>query len=240
MMFRLTDVSAGYRGLEVLSGVSIDVDEATCVSIVGPNGAGKTTLLRVATGFLAASSGTVTFDGDDITLIPTFRRARRGIGYVPEGRHLLPDLSVVDNLRVARSVGKRRHGMTIDEVFDFFPRLHERRGHLASQMSGGEQQMLAIGRALVMGPRLLVLDEPSTGLSPKIVADVITALGRLRDLGIGILMVEQNFLAASRVSDVAYVMSRGVIRRHGPAKEIFRSVEEGGLDVEKDYFGVEK
>ena len=218
---RLDGVSAAYKGLKALQGVSLEVAKGEIVAVVGANGAGKSTLLRAIAGQVA-TGGRITFDGASLAQVPPYQITRLGVGLVPEGRRLFPRLSVQDNLRLG-AYARRGHAdrfAPLRTVFALFPRLQERLGQRAETLSGGEQQMLAIGRALMTGPRLLMLDEPSQGIAPRLVDDILAAVARIRDLGVTILLVEQRLAEALDLADRAYVLQTGRIVMSGPAAEI--------------------
>ncbi|MFG1945664.1 ABC transporter ATP-binding protein [Nonomuraea sp. NPDC048826] len=210
-MLSLDGIEAGYGGLRVLHDLSLEVAAGEIVALVGANGAGKSTTLRVASGLLRPSAGRVVFDGDELTGLPAHTVVRRGLVQVPEGRALFGPLTVAENL----AMGAFHTGEPADRVLELFPRLAERIDQRADTMSGGEQQMLAIGRALMTRPRLLMLDEPSVGLAPLMVRAVFDALERIRDSGVAILLVEQNAAQALALADRAYVLENGVITLSG-------------------------
>ena len=220
-LLEIADLHARYRVAPILQGVSVEAQAGEIVSIFGRNGAGKTTLLKTAIGWIAPSAGTISFAGRSIAGLSPDRIFRRGIGFIPEDRRIFARLSVLENLelglfaefRLTRAQRRRR----IDRVLDLFPRLAERRSQAGRTLSGGEQQMLAIGRALVGAPKLLLVDEPSEGLAPKVVAEIFDALVRLRADKIALLLVEQNVLRAAAISDRCYVMEKGRIVAHGTA-----------------------
>ena len=199
----------GYRAEPVVRDVSLSVQPGEIVAVLGANGAGKTTLLKTLAGLLQPRSGSVALRGEMLGRQPPEERARRGLLLVPEGRRLFPTLSTVDNLRTGRFT--EREGYTVDEVLALFGRLAERRESLAGQLSGGEQQMLAIGRALCGGPEVLLIDEPSLGLAPRITSSVFETFGRLAQRGLAVLIAEQNVHAAMRVADRCIVLDRGVV-----------------------------
>ncbi|MEQ8296654.1 MAG: ABC transporter ATP-binding protein [Nitratireductor sp.] len=217
------DLKVGYGKADVLDGVSVKVDEGAIVSLVGPNGAGKTTLLLALTGLLPAR-GTVSYFGELIANVSVEDRVARGLCLVPERRELFGDLSVSDNLELGGFSrwmrGDRQLRESLDEVFERFPRLRERQDKDASTLSGGERQMLALGRALMAAPRLLLLDEPSLGLAPLIVREIFHIISRLRDNGVSLLVVEQNARAALEVSDYAYVLENGRVSLEGAASDL--------------------
>ena len=222
-MLKVSGLSAGYDGLTVVHGVNLSVEPGSLTVLVGANGAGKTTLLKAIAGVIA-SVGAVEFDSEDITGASVSARVAKGLALVPEGRHLFPDMTVEENIelggfRVAR--GERRRG--IDKVMQLFPRLAERRRQFAGTMSGGEQQMLAIGRALVSEPRLLMLDEPSLGLAPKIVAELFKIVRDINASGTSVLLVEQNVRQAMRIATYSYVLERGSIAAEGTGQRLLQS-----------------
>jgi branched-chain amino acid transport system ATP-binding protein len=216
------DLDAGYGRLQILRGVSLEVGVGEFVAVLGANGAGKTTLLRAISRSEARTMrGSVVFEGSDITALPTEAIVQRGLLHVPEGRRLFTDLSVDDNLRLG---GFRRSRAqvesAVDEVYERFPALTARRRSIAFALSGGEQQMLAIGRALVAKPLLLMLDEPSTGLAPRVVESIFAIIGSLRAEGTSILLVEQNARLTLRFADRAYILEHGEISLSGQAAEL--------------------
>jgi branched-chain amino acid transport system ATP-binding protein len=216
-------LSVFYGKVAAVFGVSITLPRGSIVTIIGPNGAGKTTLVSALMGFLP-SQGTVRYDGDAIEDVEVEERVARGISLVPEGRELFGELSVLDNLVLGAFPRYRRGDPDVDAdlaaIFARFPRLRERRTQQASTLSGGERQMLAMGRALIAKPRVLLLDEPSIGLAPRIVHEVFRTIAELRGSGTSILLVEQNARAALRIADYAYVMENGRIALEGDAKVI--------------------
>jgi branched-chain amino acid transport system ATP-binding protein len=222
-MLEVRDLHAGYGRAEVLSGLALRAEAGSVVTVVGPNGAGKSTLLNALMGVLPAR-GEIVLDGEPVARLPLEERVARGLALVPETRALFATMSVGDNLalggyrrrREAAAVQKRR----LDEVFAMFPRLQERRAQAAGTLSGGERQMLAIGRALMGGPRLLMLDEPSLGLAPLVVREIFRIIEQLRATGVTILLIEQNARAALAVADHGYVLETGAIALSGPAAEL--------------------
>jgi branched-chain amino acid transport system ATP-binding protein len=212
-------LSGGYHGLQILHELDLRVDAGEIVALVGANGAGKTTTLRAISGVVRASSGTITFDGRRADGVRTSELVRRGLVQVPEERALFGPLTVEENLRMGAWTQKASTlSAGLDEVFDLFPILAERRRQAAETFSGGQQQMLAIGRALMTRPKLLMLDEPSTGLSPKLTWAVLDAVRTIRDRGVAVLLVEQNAAQALRMADRAYVLESGscVLSGRGP------------------------
>jgi branched-chain amino acid transport system ATP-binding protein len=219
-MLRLEGVSASYRGLKALQGVSLDVAKGEIVAVVGANGAGKTTLLKSIAG-LVATEGSIVFDGEALQGRKPHLITRAGVGLVPEGRRLFPRLTVEDNLRLgAYAIAGPERFKPLDLVFSLFPRLQERLAQRAETLSGGEQQMLAIGRALMTQPRLLMLDEPSQGIMPKLVDDIFAAIQRIRTLGLTVLLVEQRLAEALDIADRAYVLQTGRVVMSGKASDI--------------------
>ncbi len=211
-----------YGKSHILHGVSLEVAEGEIVTLLGRNGAGKTTTLRSLTGLTPARKGRVELLGQDVTRWPVYKIARLGVGYVPEGRRIFPNLTVLENL----SVPVTRPGpWTIDRILELFPNLGRRRDSWGRQLSGGEQEMLAIARALLINPRLLLLDEPSQGLAPLLVRDVFRVVASMREQGISILLVEQNARFGLEVADRVYVLNDGEVIHSGPAKELAKDEE---------------
>ncbi len=233
-LLSLEDVSASYRGLAALQGVSLEVAAGEIVAVVGANGAGKSTLLRAIAGQVT-TTGMIRFAGTTLTRMPPHLITRAGVGLVPEGRRLFPRLSVEDNLRLGAYArrGDPDRFKPLDLVFTLFPRLQERLPQRAETLSGGEQQMLAIGRALMTQPRLLMLDEPSQGIAPKLVDDILAAVVRIRDLGTTVLLVEQRLAEALEMADRAYVLQTGRVVMAGKASDI-----AGDAGVRKAYLGI--
>jgi len=221
-MLEIRDLHVSYGQVEAVRGVSLDLQPGQIISVIGPNGAGKTTLLTAAMGLLP-SKGTLLFEGEDLHGLDVESRVERGLCLVPETRELFGELSVLDNLQLGAYV-KRPRGdemrRLLQSVYDHFPRLAERRKQRADTLSGGERQMLAVGRALMASPRLLMLDEPSLGLAPLIVRDILTIVRNLRDDGVSILLVEQNARAALESSDLGYVLETGEIALSGLSAEL--------------------
>jgi branched-chain amino acid transport system ATP-binding protein len=216
-MFELRDIVAGYDAGSVLRGVSISVPDRSVVALLGPNGAGKTTLLRVASGLLKPTSGQILIDGVDVTDSRPFELARRGVCHVPEGRGIFPSLTVSDNVRLQAPTGARNALATVARTF---PRLGERSTQVAGTMSGGEQQMLALGRAYVTEPKVVLLDEVSMGLAPKIVDDIFVYLHGLAQRGTSLLLVEQYVARALALADYVYILDQGRITFAGEPGEI--------------------
>jgi len=220
----VTSVSAGYGALTVLRDVSLKVGDGEAVALVGANGAGKTTLNLTLSGLVATRAGQVGFDGQDITGLHSRQVVQHGLIQVPEGRKVFPNLSVHENLELgAFTRGRERKLQNLEKVYETFPRLKERVTQLAGTLSGGEQQMLAIGRGLMAEPRLLILDEPSLGLSPLLVEELFGLISQLRSSGLAILLVEQNVGQSLDIADRAYVMENGQIRFTGTPVQLLAS-----------------
>ena len=232
-LLRVVDAHIAYGKVEAVRGVSLDVAENEIVTIIGANGAGKTTLLNAIMGILPLK-GAVNFAGNDITRLDIEDRVTAGLSLVPEGRELFAAMNVEDNLRLgAFRTGRASAAQSLERVFALFPRLKERRRQLAGTLSGGEQQILAMGRALMGTPKLLMLDEPSLGLAPIIVADIFCTIGELRASGVSVLLVEQNAQAALQIADRAYVMELGEFVLQGTAKDV-----AGNARVAASYLGL--
>ena len=231
-MLELRDVHTYYGDSYVLQGVSLTVGPGEVVTLLGRNGVGKTTTIRSIVGFTPARSGAVLYKGEDITHEPSYLIARRGVGLVPQGRRIFGSLTVIEQLTLGADAGAGS-GWTLDRVYELFPRLEERRRQRATTLSGGEQSMLAIARALMTNPDLLLMDEPTEGLAPLLVAQVAEAIVMLKDREQSILLVEQNLSLALEVADRIYVMSKGAIVFEGSPDE-FR----GRDDIQSRYLGV--
>ncbi|MFT0850173.1 ABC transporter ATP-binding protein [Achromobacter sp. F4_2707] len=234
-MLSLENVSAAYGKFRALDNVSMTVSPGEAVAVIGANGAGKTTLLRAISGMLPVTAGRIIMEGVEISAIPPHHIVEHGIAHVPENRRLFPSLSVESNLRLGSypRIARSQFAQRLDYVYDIFPRLKERRRQLAGTMSGGEQQMCAIGRALMSNPKLILLDEPSTGLAPVIVAQVFELIRRISEEGYTVLIVEQNVQKVLQVVDRAYLLEAGTIRMSGSADELRKSD-----DVLKSYMGI--
>ena len=224
-MLELKSVRAGYGSFQALFDVSLEVRQGEAVSVIGPNGAGKTTLMRVSSGLIRPTAGSIAMEGVDLVATPSYRIVEIGIAHVPESRRLFPRMTVEDNLRMGgfTPAARPKFQERLAVVYELFPRLRERRRQLAGSMSGGEQQMCAIGRALMSEPRLLLLDEPSAGLAPVIVEQVFDLVKRLRAGGLTVLIVEQNVQQVLRVVDRAYLLKAGSIRAAGTAADLLAS-----------------
>jgi branched-chain amino acid transport system ATP-binding protein len=224
-MLEITSIDAGYSGFQALFDVSLEVNAGEAVAVIGPNGAGKTTLMRVISGLIRPTRGAITLEGVDLLATPAHRILALGIAHVPENRRLFPRMSVEDNLKMGAFIATARPKLAArrDFVFDLFPLLKERRRQFAGTLSGGEQQMCAIARALMSAPKLLLLDEPSAGLAPVVVQQVFALVERIRASGLTVLIVEQNVRQVLRVVDRAYLLEAGGIRASGTAAELQHS-----------------
>ena len=234
-MLELRELQVAYGPAPALWGVSLTLRAGELLSIVGPNGAGKTTLINAIAGVLRARAGKIVFEGEDITALPPHRFIAAGIALVPEGRRLFTGMTVRENLELGsylKAARARRQG-SLDAVLDLFPALREKLPSLAGELSGGQQQMVAIGRALMARPRLLLLDEPSLGLSPLIVHEMFTAIGRINAEGTTVLLVEQNVTLALRMASRAYVLEEGRIVAEGAPDELLARPE-----IQRAYLGV--
>ncbi|MBI4978717.1 MAG: ABC transporter ATP-binding protein [Spirochaetes bacterium] len=242
-MLSVASLRASYGSLRVLRSVSIHVDTGEIVAIIGANGAGKSTLVRTVTGLVKASAGRVLLDGTDITRMPTERIVANGCVLVPEGRHVFAAMSVRENLMLGGHPLRRKlparerreaEKSELSRMYSLFPKLLDRQHQLAGTLSGGEQQMLAIGRALMSRPKLLILDEPSTGLAPIVVKDIFRVIKELRDSGMTILIIEQNARAALAIADRGYALETGQVMLEGSAKAVL-----GNHDIQRAYLGKE-
>ena len=222
-MLELADVHVHYGQVEAIKGVSLTVDDGEIVTLIGANGAGKTTTLKTISGVRPLSAGSIRFEGEDLAAIPAHRRVQLGISQAPEGRAIFPGMSVMENLEMgcyARKGGRTAAVDDLERVFKLFPRLRERSRQAGGTLSGGEQQMLAIGRALMARPRLLLLDEPSMGLAPKLVGQIFEIITEINAQGTTILLVEQNAAQALNRAHRAYVLESGAIVKSAPAREL--------------------
>ena len=224
-MLEVKDLVVSYGGIEALKGISFSVDEGQIVTLIGANGAGKSTTLRAITGLVPVKSGSIFYNGDDITRLATQKTVERGIALVPEGRRVFANLTVLENLKIGAYLRKdtRKIQEDIEYIYTLFPRLKERSWQLAGTLSGGEQQMLAVGRAMMTRPKLIMMDEPSLGLAPLVVKDIFAIIERLRDSGITILLIEQNANAALRAADYGFVMETGRIILSGSGESLLAS-----------------
>jgi len=219
-LLSIQDLRAGYDMTEVLQGLSLDVERGSVVSLVGRNGVGKTTTLRSIVGNLTPTGGSIQFNGNDITTLETESTIRNGIAFVPEGRRVFPGLTVRENIEMGHMGVDASDGPSVDEVINMFENLQEREDSYGSVLSGGEQQMVAIGRALIADPDLLLLDEPTEGLAPYIVRQIEDIIADLNEQGITVLVVEQNIPVALGVSDYTYILEKGHIVHEGPADNV--------------------
>ena len=220
MLLEVRDIHVHYQKIEALKGVSVEVDEGEIVTLVGANGAGKTTTLKTVSGLRSVTTGSIMFDGKDITKMPGYKRTVAGLGQAPEGRGIFPGMTVEENLQMGGYARKGSVQAEIDEAYELFPRLQERRQQPGGTLSGGEQQMLAIGRALVAKPKVLLLDEPSMGLAPLLVAQIFKIIGEINRRGMTILLVEQNAHQALQLAHRAYVLETGEVVKSGPAQAL--------------------
>ncbi|MBK5265980.1 MAG: ABC transporter ATP-binding protein [Acidimicrobiia bacterium] len=234
-MLEVRDVTAGYGKAQALWGLSLNVSEGEIVTIVGPNGAGKSTLVNVIGGLQSAWQGSIVLDGQELTHLATHRVCASGVAVVPEGRRVFPEMSVTDNLDMGayHREARRHRDETYAEVCEIFPRLAERAEQLAGSLSGGEQQMLAIGRAMMSRPKLLLLDEPSLGLAPVIVEAIFDVIREINRTGTSILLVEQNVVEGLELAHRGYVLEEGRIVREGPAADLLDDKE-----LQASYFGM--
>ena len=232
-MLAVANVSAGYAGFQALFDATLEVRAGEAVAVIGPNGAGKTTLLRVISKLITPTSGTLTFGGQSLASVPAHAVVARGIAHVPENRRLFPRLTAEENLRMGAFTARDAYARRLDEVYALFPRLKERRHQPAGTMSGGEQQMCAIGRALMSGPKLLLLDEPSAGLAPVVVQAIFELVRHICAQGYTVLIVEQNIRQVLKVVDRAYLLDAGRIVRSGTAAELMAAAE-----IQKAYLGL--
>ena len=233
-MLEVKDLYVSYGMIAALKGISFEVNEGEVIALIGANGAGKTTTLHTLTGLLHAKSGSITFDGKELTKTPAHKIVEMGIAHVPEGRRIFQNLTVLDNLKLGAFTRKDKAGIAkdIEEVYELFPRLAERKTQIAGTLSGGEQQMLAMGRALMSKPKIVLMDEPSMGLSPLLVSKIFDIIEMIRERGTTVLLVEQNAKKALAISDRAYVLETGKIVLSGDAHELMNDDS-----VKKAYLG---
>ena len=219
-MLKIDNLSVNYGGIKAVRNVSFEVPDGTIVTLIGANGAGKSTILRTITGLVHAASGSITYDGEELTKLPTHTIVTKGITLVPEGRHVFPDMTVLENLKIGAYLRKDNLNDDIEWVYSLFPRLKERNWQQAGTLSGGEQQMLAVGRALMSRPKLIMMDEPSLGLAPIIVKEIFSIIKEINKRGVTILLIEQNANMALHIADLAYVLETGTIALHGTGQEL--------------------
>ena len=224
-LLKVTDLVVSYGGIEALKGISFEVDQGQIVTLIGANGAGKSTTLRTISGLVPPKDGRIYFEGRDITDFNTQKIVETGIAMVPEGRRVFANLTVLENLRIGAYLRKDKEVIEEDiaYVYDLFPRLKERSWQLAGTLSGGEQQMLAVGRAVMTRPKLIMMDEPSLGLAPLVVKDIFKIIQTLKSTGMTVLLIEQNANAALHACDYAYVMETGRITTSGTGEELLAS-----------------
>ena len=232
VILSIHDLSVNYGGIEAVKGISFDVHEGEIVTLIGANGAGKSSTLRTIAGLVKPSGGTINFRGDNITGRDATTIVKKGITLVPEGRHIFPDLTVLENLKVGAYLRSDDISGDIQWVYDLFPRLRERSWQAGGTLSGGEQQMLAVGRALMARPKLIMMDEPSLGLAPLVVRDIFEIIRQINHQGVSILLIEQNANMALKVADSAYVMESGCITLSGAGKDLLNNEA-----VKKAYLG---
>ena len=221
MMLELQDLTVSYGGIQALKGISLQVGEGEIVTLIGANGAGKSTTLRTISGLEKPQGGKILYNGEDITGKPSKYMVQQGLILVPEGRLIFPDMTVLENLKIGAYLRRDRDvEADIRHVYKLFPRLKERAWQMAGTLSGGEQQMLAVGRALMSKPKLLMMDEPSLGLAPLVVKDIFSIIRTIRDSGVTVLLIEQNANAALKIADRGYVLETGRITLEGSGKEL--------------------
>jgi branched-chain amino acid transport system ATP-binding protein len=231
-MLKIEDLRVNYGGIEAVKGISLEVPEKEIVTLIGANGAGKSTTLRTIAGLVKPASGRIFFQKEEITAQPSDRIVSRGITMVPEGRRVFPDLTVLENLKIGAYLRKDKLTGDIHWVYDLFPRLKERSWQAAGTLSGGEQQMLAVGRALMSRPRLMMMDEPSLGLAPLVVKGIFEIIKEINRQGVTILLIEQNANMALHTADTAYVLETGRLTMQGTGKELLNDEA-----VKKAYLG---
>lgn len=235
-LLEVRDLHVSYGGIKALKGISFDVEEGEIVTLIGANGAGKSTALKCISGLVRAVSGTIRYEGEEIQHLDSQKIVARGISLVPEGRKVFPNLTVRENLLIGAYLRKDKPQImsALEEIYELFPRLKERHWQAAGTLSGGEQQMLAVGRGLMASPHLLMLDEPSLGLAPQLVKDIFSIIERIHDMGKTVLLIEQNANAALKIANKAYVLSTGEITKSGKGRELLDD-----QDVKDAYLGVQ-
>ena len=231
-MLKINNLNITYGGINAVRDVSFSVEEGSIITLVGANGAGKSSILRSIAGVVTPKSGTIEFCGEDITGLPAEQVVKKGITLVPEGRRIFPDLTVLENIRLGAYLRKDSLDDDIKWVYDLFPRLKERSWQMAGTLSGGEQQMLAVARALMSRPKLMMMDEPSLGLAPLIVRDIFSIIKEINKNGVTILLIEQNANMALKTANRGYVLETGMIKMEGPGAELLANEE-----VKKAYLG---
>ena len=231
-MLKITDLKVNYGGIEAVKGISFEVPEGSIVTLIGANGAGKSTTLRSIAGLVKPASGKIEFMGEDITGKDPTAIVTKGITLVPEGRKIFPDLTVLENLRIGAYLRKDDISSDIEWVYSLFPRLKERNWQLGGTLSGGEQQMLAVGRALMSRPKVMMMDEPSLGLAPLVVQDIFSIIRQVNKQGVTILLIEQNANMALKTADVGYVLETGRVTMTGSGAELLANE-----DIKKAYLG---
>ncbi len=236
-MLKVRDLVVAYGGIEALKGISLDVPDGKIVTLIGANGAGKSTLLRSIIGLVKVKSGSVEYNGDTLTGLNSQQIVSKGLTLVPEGRRVFPNLTVLENLRIGAYMRKDEDGIAADikRIYEIFPRLEERNWQMAGTLSGGEQQMLALGRALMSRPKLMMMDEPSLGLAPLVIKEIFNIIRSINENGTTVLLVEQNANMALKVAHHAYVLETGRIMMEGSGKELLENEE-----IKEAYLGKKK
>ena len=236
-MLKVRDLVVAYGGIEALKGISIDVPDGQIVTLIGANGAGKSTLLRSIIGLVKAKGGSVEYNGDPLIGLNSQQIVSKGLTLVPEGRRVFPNLTVLENLRIGAYMRKDEDGIAADikRIYEIFPRLEERHWQMAGTLSGGEQQMLALGRALMSRPKIMMMDEPSLGLAPLVIKDIFNIIRHINEEGTTVLLVEQNANMALKVAHHAYVLETGRIKMEGSGKELLENDE-----IKEAYLGKKK
>ena len=236
-MLKIENLVVSYGGIEALKGISLDVPDGKIVTLIGANGAGKSTLLRSIMGLVKPDNGAITYNGQDIYGLNSQKIVSTGITLVPEGRRVFPNLTVLENLKIGAYMRNDKEGIVADIrwIYDLFPRLEERSWQLAGTLSGGEQQMLALGRALMCRPKVLMMDEPSLGLAPLVIKDIFKIIQEINHQGMTVLLIEQNANMALKIADIAYVLETGRITMNGTGKELLENP-----DIKAAYLGKTK
>jgi ABC transporter related protein len=236
-MLKIENLVVSYGGIEALKGISLDVPDGKIVTLIGANGAGKSTLLRSIMGLVKPDNGAITYNGQDIYGLNSQKIVSTGITLVPEGRRVFPNLTVLENMKIGAYMRNDKDGIAADIrwIYDLFPRLEERSWQLAGTLSGGEQQMLALGRALMCRPKVLMMDEPSLGLAPLVIKDIFKIIQEINRQGMTVLLIEQNANMALKIADIAYVLETGRITMNGTGKELLENP-----DIKAAYLGKTK